>query len=136
MASAGNRNGPFGPAVAARWHRRIGASASDIAGALPQLGGEVDEVGGFPDPLVEKVSDAGDVVLGGLGVPPPGEPAADAAPDVAGGVVLASFGGVERGLVAIEAGAAGGEGDVEVVRRRGPGVGEGPLPVGIADLHE
>src|SRR3954466_4036662 len=98
--------------------------------------GELDEVGGLPDPLVEEVSDAGDVVLGRLGVPPPGVPAADAAPDVAGGVVLASFGGVEPGLVAFEAGAPGGEGDVEVVGRGGPGVGEGPLPVGIADLHQ
>src|SRR5262250_526892 len=73
----------------------LGPAASTRLGLL--------EVGRFPDPLVEVAAYPVGVLLAGRHVPPPAEPAPDAAPRVAGRVRLAVLDGVEPALVPLEA---------------------------------
>ena len=58
----------------------------------------------LPDPVVEVVLHPAHVVDGRLGVPASGEPHADAAPGVAGGVLPAAIDGVQPRQLALEAG--------------------------------
>src|SRR5690348_4555727 len=77
------------------------------------------EVAGHPDFLLAVLLDPGDVLLGPGVMPPPGEPAADAAPGVALDVPLRFGDGVQPGFVAVEAGPPDRVGGVRV-HRGGP----------------
>ncbi len=99
-----------------------------------------DEVGGLPDALIDVGLHVVDVGHRRRRVPPAGEPHADAAPHVAGGVVPAPLDGVEPPLVALEAVAPEAQGDVDIERRRRLGVAhtvvEGPRDGRGAHLHD
>src|SRR5207244_3249290 len=95
----------------------------------------VQEVPGQPHLVLQVVLHGGDVRLGGIVVPAPGEPQPHTAPDVAGPVTAA-----EPGLVALEAVAPGGEGGIHVVGGGALGVAvtvvERPSPERLAHLED
>src|SRR5262249_11641370 len=93
-----------------------GAGGTDPDPRARQL--QLHEIAALPDPPAQVVPNAGDVLLGEGRVPAPADPAADAAPGIAGSVLTASLQRVEPALVALEARPPDRVGSVRIHRRR------------------